>query len=133
MKIFTRKRIVLSLVIILFVAAIFAGYKKRDYVDQLPIGCAFKAKALCAAVFVSGRDPAVVEREDTGFTPLFKLFHAKINMEEKSVTCSLLGTGIYEKKAVHIDELGAVLLSRESEAGRRIGICRGANYSTNSA
>jgi CubicO group peptidase (beta-lactamase class C family) len=111
MKIFTKKRIVLSLVIILFVAAIFVGYKNREYVDQLPIGCAFKAKALCAAVFVSGRDPAVVEREDTGFNPLFKLFHAKINTEEKSVTCSLLGTGIYEKKAVHVDKLGAVLLS----------------------
>jgi CubicO group peptidase (beta-lactamase class C family) len=111
MKIFTKKRIVLSLVIILFIAAIFAGYKNRGYVDQLPIGCAFKAKALCAAVFVSGRDPAVVEREDTGFNPLFKLFHAKINIEEKSVTCSLLGTGIYKKKAVHVDKLGAVLLS----------------------
>jgi CubicO group peptidase (beta-lactamase class C family) len=111
MKIFTKKRIVLSIIIIFFVATIFVGYKNRGYVDQLPIGCAFKAKALCAAVFVSGRDPAVVEREDTGFNPLFKLFHAKINTEEKSVTCSLLGTGIYEKKAVHVDKLGAVLLS----------------------
>jgi CubicO group peptidase (beta-lactamase class C family) len=111
MKIFTKKRIILSLVIILFVAAIFVGYKNREYVDQLPIGCAFKAKTLCAAVFVSGRDPAVVEREDMGFNPLFKLFHAKINTEEKSITCSLLGTGIYEKKAVHVDKLGAVLLS----------------------
>jgi len=111
MKIFTKKRIVLSLVIFLFVAIIFVGYKNREYVDQLPIGCAFKARALCAAVFVSGRDPVVVEREDMGFNPLFKLFKAKINTEEKSVTCSLLGTGIYEKKAVHVDKLGAVLLS----------------------
>ena len=111
MKIFTKKRIILGLVIILFVAAIFVGYKNREYVDQLPIGCAFKAKALCAAVFVSGRDPAVVEREDMGFNPLFKLFHAKINAEEKSVTCSFLGTGLYEEKAVYVDKLGAVLLS----------------------
>ncbi len=111
MKIFSRKRIVLGLAVILLVAAILTVYKNREYINQLPIGCAFKAKALCAAVFVSGRDPAVVEREDIGFTPLFKLFYAKIDTGEKSVTCSLLGTGIYEKKAVHVDGLGAVLLS----------------------
>jgi CubicO group peptidase (beta-lactamase class C family) len=111
MKIFSRKRIVLGLMVIFFVAAILAGYKNREYVDQLPIGCAFKAKTLCAAVFVSGRDPVVAEREDIGFSLLFKLFYAKIDTGEKSVTCSLLGTGIYEKKAVHVDGLGAVLLS----------------------
>ncbi len=113
--IFTRKRIIIGLVIILFAAAFFIGYKNRGYIEQLPIGCAFKAQTLCAAVFTSGRDPVVVEREDMGFNPLFGLFKAKINREEKSVTCSLLGTGLYEKKAVHIDKLGAVLLSGVEE------------------
>ncbi len=111
MKIFTKRKIILGLIIIFLAAAITGGYKNRQYLDQLPIGCAFKAKALCAAVFVSGRDPAVVEREDMGFNPLFKLFKANINPAEKSVTCSLLGTGIYEKKAIQVENLGAVLLS----------------------
>lgn len=119
MKIFTKKRIIVGLVIILITAAIYIGYKNWGYVEQLPIGCAFKAQALCAAVFVSGRDPVVVEREDTGFSPLFKLFMAKINREEKSVTCSLFGTGLYEKKAVHVDKLGAVLLSGVEEKAIR--------------
>lgn len=119
MNIFSRKRIALGLVVIFFVAAILAGYKNREYVDQIPIGCAFKAKTLCAAVFVSGRDPAVAEREDIGFSPLFKLFYATIDTGEKSVTCSLLGTGIFEKKAVHVDGLGAVLLSGMEEKAIR--------------
>jgi CubicO group peptidase (beta-lactamase class C family) len=114
-KIFTKQRIILGLTVIFIAAAIFIGYKKREYIEQLPIGCAFKAKTLCAAVFVSGRDPLDVEREDMGFNPLFKLFQAKINIQEKSVTCSLFGTGLYEKKAVYIATLGTVLLSGVTE------------------
>ncbi len=110
MKIFTRKRVVSALVVIFVVAAVFA-YRNREYVQELPIGCAFKARALCSALFVSGRDPAVAAREDVGFNPLFKLFHATIDRADKSVTCSLLGTGVFEKKAVDVDGLGSVLLS----------------------
>ena len=99
MKIFNKKRVVLGLIVIFIIVA-FWGYRNREYIQQLPIGCAFKAKALCAAVFVSGRDPAVTEREDIGFSPLFKLFKTRIDRAEKSVTCSLLGIGLFEKKAV---------------------------------
>ena len=88
MKIFTGKRIALGLIVILVIVAFF-GYKNKEYIQQLPIGCAFKTKALCAAVFVSGRDPVTIEQEDIGFSPLFKLYRAKIDRVEKSVTCSL--------------------------------------------
>ncbi|MEW6188022.1 MAG: serine hydrolase, partial [Thermodesulfobacteriota bacterium] len=110
MKLFTRKRVFLG---VLMVLAILAGliYQKREYLQQLPIGCAFKAKALCAAVFVSGRDPAIVEREDIGFNALFKLFPARIDRTEKSVSCSFLGTGLWKKKAVYVHQIGSVLLS----------------------
>ena len=56
MKIFNRKRVALGLIVILVIVAFFV-YKNKEYLQQLPIGCAFKTKALCAAVFVSGRDP----------------------------------------------------------------------------
>lgn len=118
MRIFSKKTIILGLAGILF-AGLLAGYTNREYLDQFPIGCAFKAKTICAAVFVSGRDPAVVEREDTGFSSLLRLFHARINAEDKSVICSLLLTGIYEKKAVHIDGVGSVLLSGSDERAIR--------------
>lgn len=119
MKVFTRKRIILGFIVILCAAALFAGYQNREYIQQLPIGSAFKAKTLCAAVFVSGREPGVVEQEDIGFSPLFKLFKAKIDRNEKSVTCSLLGIGLLEKKAIYVDKLGAVLLSGVPEESIR--------------
>ena len=95
------------------------GYTKREYIEQIPIGCAFKAKAVCAGVFVSG--PGV--REDraprtSGFNPVFKLLKAKIDLEKKTVTCSLLGTGLFKKKAVYVDGLGPVLLSGVAEEDR---------------
>lgn len=95
---FQKKTIILDLAGILLAAGLLAGYANREYIDEFPIGCALKAKTICATVFVTGRDAAVVEREDTGFSSLLRLFHARINAEDKSVTCSLLLTGIYEKK-----------------------------------
>ncbi len=114
MKIFNKKNVILGLIVIFIVVAFF-GYKNREYIQQLPIGCAFKTRALCSAVFVSGRDPAVTEREDIGFNPLFKIIRAKIDRAKKSVTCSLLGIGLFEKKAVYVDQLGSVLLSGVAE------------------
>lgn len=118
MKLFNKRRIVLGIIVII-VAGAFLGYKKREVIQQLPIGCAFKARALCSAIFVSGRDPLTAEDQDIGFSPLFKLFRAKIDRSEKSVTCSLFGIGLFEKKAVFVNHLGSVLLSGVSEENIR--------------
>lgn len=119
MKIFTAKKAVLILVFVFILAAAIGIYKNSAYVQQLPLGCAFKAKALCAAIFVSGRDAETVEREDMGFNPLFKLFTPKINMNKKTVSCSLLGTGMFKRKAIHVEGLGPVLLSGVNEKNIR--------------
>ena len=119
MKIFTVKKAILGLVLIFVLAAAIGVYKNREYVQQLPLGCAFKAKALCAAIFVSGRDAAAVESEDMGFNPLFKLFTPKIDMSKKTVSCSLLGTGIFKRKAIYVEGLGPVLLSGVNEKAIR--------------
>ncbi|MGD0782426.1 MAG: serine hydrolase, partial [Candidatus Aminicenantales bacterium] len=76
-----------------------------------PIGCAFKAKALCAGVFVQGLDAARIAAEDSGFNPVFKLFKANIDRQRKTVSCSLLGTGLFKKTAVYVEGLGPILLS----------------------
>jgi len=116
MKKFSAKKIVISLTLIIFAAAtVIAIYKNREYLQQLPLGCAFKAKALCAAIFVSGRDAETVAREDMGFNTLFKLFTPKINTHRKTVSCSLLGTGMFKRKALHVEGLGPVLLSGINE------------------
>ena len=110
-KLLTRKRIVVGLLLLVLIAAGYFGYTKRDYIEQIPIGCAFKAKALCAGIFVQGLDPKKIAAEDSGFNPLFKLFKAKIDRDKKSVSCSLLGTGLFRKTAVYIEGLGPILLS----------------------
>ncbi len=104
------KRVVLALLVLILAAAVFFIVKNR-YLQLISIGSGSKAKILCSSVFLSGRDPAVVEAEDIGFHPLFKIFKAKVDYEAKSVTCSLLGTGLFEAKAVYRDGIGSVLLN----------------------
>jgi hypothetical protein len=59
------------------------------------IGCGFYSKTLCSSVFVSGRDPQSVMKEDLAFHPLMKLIKARIDYNEKSVTSSLFGSGLF--------------------------------------
>ena len=52
------------IVLILFVLLIAAGVYlivKNQYLRQMPIGTGSKAKIMCSSVFLSGRDPVVVE------------------------------------------------------------------------
>ena len=103
------------IVLILFVLLIAAGVYvivKNQYLRQMPIGTGSKScKIMCSSVFSSGRDPAVVEAEDLGFHPLFKIFKTKVDYENKRVTCSLLGTGLFKAEAVYREGIGAVLLA----------------------
>ena len=110
-----KKRIRRVVILILLAAVALFVYAKREYIQQLPIGSAFKAKAVCAGVFISGRDAEAVAREDVGFDPILKLFKVKVDRERRSVTCSLLGTGLFSKKAIYLEDLGPVLLSGVSE------------------
>jgi CubicO group peptidase (beta-lactamase class C family) len=110
-----KKRILRGVILTVLAAAALLIYAKREYIQQLPIGSAFKAKAVCAGVFISGRDAETVVQEDVGFNPLLKLFKAKVDRGRRSVSCSLLGTGLFSKKAIYLEDLGPVLLSGVSE------------------
>jgi CubicO group peptidase (beta-lactamase class C family) len=107
-----------GLAIVVLVIAVFA-YLKREYIEELPLACAFKAKTLCAGIFVQGLPQATLEAEDSGFDGAFPLVHARVDEAKKSVTCSLLGTGLFAKTAMVIEGLGPVLLSGTSEAKLR--------------
>lgn len=82
---------------------------------KLRMACAYKARALANGVFVSGLDPRRLSREDAGFNPFFHLARPRIDRKRRSVACSILGTGLFEEKAVHVDGIGAVLLSGTPE------------------
>lgn len=125
MKFFSKKRIWLGIVILVLAVAVYFGYRNREYIQQLPIGCGAKAELLCSGIFVSGRDEASVLSEDVAFHPLFKLFKPKIDYNEKSVTVSLWGLGLFKKKAIYHDQLGAILIQNvpeETIRGRKVNI-----------
>ncbi|MCX6566082.1 MAG: serine hydrolase [Candidatus Aminicenantes bacterium] len=112
------KRIVLALLVLILAAGAYF-VAKNQYLQLMSIGTGSKAKILCSAVFLSGRDPAIVEAEDLGFHPLFKIFKAKVDYDEQSVTCSLWGTGLFKAKAVYREGIGAVLLNGVTEEAVR--------------
>ena len=111
-----RKRwIALGAVVAVLVALAVVAYVEREFLEQIPLGCAFKAKALCAGLFVQGLSAQTIEREDSGFSPTFDILKARIDPVKRSVTCSLFGLGLFAKTAVYIEGLGPVLLSGVSE------------------
>jgi hypothetical protein len=94
----------------------------------LRMACAYKARALCNGVFVSGLEARRLSREDMGFNPLLHFARPRVDRERRSVTCSILGTGLFREKAVHVDGIGAVLLSgTPEEVVRRLGPVRTAS------
>ena len=110
MKFLTKKRVWIGIAVLILAIVVFVGYAKREYIQQLPIGCGAKAQLLCSGIFVSGRDEASVLSEDVAFHPLFKMLKPKINYKEKSVAVSVLGLGLFNKKAIFHNQLGAILI-----------------------
>ena len=104
------KRIVLVVLFLILAAAVFLVIKNQ-YFQMMSIGTGSKAKILCSSVFLSGRDATAVEAEDLGFHPLYKIFKTKVDYEQKRVSCSLLGTGLFKAEAVFREGIGAVLLA----------------------
>ena len=76
-----------------------------------PVGCAYKAKVLCSALFVSGLEvdlERAPEIADDAYK-ILRLFRARVDRAERSVTCSFLG--LRSRTAVYRRGLGATVLS----------------------
>jgi len=76
------------------------------------VGCAYKAKALASALFVSGLEPdpeRAPEIADEAYK-LMRLFRARVDRENKSVTVSFLG--MQPRTAAWRPGLGATLIDR---------------------
>jgi len=113
MKIFTKKRIWIGLLIILAAGLVYLGITYAPYLQQGPIGCGYKAKLLCSGVFVSERNPESIMEQDLAFHPLFDLIKTEVDLDQKQVNASLLG--LVKAKAVYLDRLGGILLSGADE------------------
>jgi len=68
------------------------------------VAAAYKAKILCSAVFVAGRDPAAVQSEELKVFP----FPARIDYANKTVTVTA-GLGMPDSKAIYREGLGCTV------------------------
>lgn len=100
---------IFAAIVIVFVVAAFIAQ------PYLSIMTAYKAKGLCSAVFVSGRDAENADSIDLSFSPI-NLVKAKVDYEEKSVTAKFLWANA---KAVYRDGFGVTLVKGVSEDALR--------------
>ncbi|CAB5033914.1 MAG: serine hydrolase [Actinobacteria bacterium] len=109
-------------VLLLVVAGATVFVVQGQYPEQLQLASGFKAKTLCAGIFIQGLEQSRLETEDAGFHFLFPFLNATVDTEKQKVTCSLWGTGLFSATAIRLPGLGAVLLQGESEANLRSGL-----------
>jgi CubicO group peptidase (beta-lactamase class C family) len=88
-------------------AAAFAAV--RHFLRVAGVGAAYKAKALCSAIFVSGLDldPNRADEVSSEAYALMRLFHARVDREAKTVSASFFG--LRERVAVWRPGFGATL------------------------
>ena len=88
------------------------GYATYYLSQALPIIAGYGAKNLCSCVFVAGRDPQQVIRQELG-AALINLGTPEIHYEDSSATSSVLG--LSTRKAIYRKGLGCTLVSEISE------------------
>jgi CubicO group peptidase (beta-lactamase class C family) len=78
----------------------------------LPIVNGYSAKMMCSEVFIGGRAPEDITRQDLHSFPL-SLSTCKVNYKDSSVTASIWG--LYSRKAFFVSGRGATLVSELKE------------------
>ncbi|MCX5790523.1 MAG: serine hydrolase [Elusimicrobia bacterium] len=103
--VFTWLAVAAAFAAVLVVAAEVAGRLWRT----LGVGSAYKAKILCSAIFVSGRDidPDRADEVSAEAYRTLRFFRARVDRERKRVTASCLG--LRPRSAVFRPGLGATL------------------------
>lgn len=95
----------------------------------IPIGCAYRAKAVCSALFVSGRTLADVLSIDVSADSyrIMRLFPVTVDAERKTVGASFLG--VCSRTAVYRPGLGATLTAAAPESLRPTELPRASSAS----
>lgn len=106
----TRRRIVkLALLVVACVIATALGYGGYLVSRLAPIGAAYAAKTLCSGVFVSGRQPEEVMREDilADNHPLLKAVWPAVDRTRQLASATFLGLAL--RQAQYRPGLGCTL------------------------
>ena len=99
-------------ILLCVVAAAAAAAAIHRFLRIAAVGAAYKAKALCSALFVSGLDLDAERADEVSADAyrLMRLFRARVDRERKSVSASFLG--LVQRTAVWRPGLGATLAFR---------------------
>ncbi len=94
-----------SVFLALFIAAVgWYGVKAT------PVGSGYTAKYLCSNVFVSGRDPEPVFREEiVPINPLARFIDYRIDRDQQAVTADAYG-GLFARTAIYREGYGCTLV-----------------------
>ena len=74
---------------------------------KLNVATGYGAKCMASGIFVAGRDPQMVKKNDLDYS-IVKYTTSKINYEEKSVTTSIFG--LASQKAIYREGFGCCLV-----------------------
>jgi len=113
MEFLKKKKTLLGVVVLILILAIAFVFIKLDLATQLRIGAGWKAQILCSGVFVSGRDAALVLKEDVAVHPILKFIGTTVDYEKKEVRTSFLG--LIKNRSIYRPPLGSILLSGAAE------------------
>ena len=98
-----KKKAILGVVVLVLVLGIAFVFIKLNLAAQLRIGVGWKAQILCSGVFVSGRDAALVLKEDVAVHPILKFIRTTVDYEKKEVRTSFLG--LIKNRSIYRDRL----------------------------
>ena len=105
----SRKKVIAGVVVVAVVAAVVVGAQRAFSI--LVIGAGLKAGHMCSAVFVAGRDPVAVLKDELGnIHPRLRLVPDPIvDRESRSVSVPVL-FGRTTRRAAYRDSLGCTVL-----------------------
>ena len=122
------KRILFAVGIALIILLVGAGWYLSD---TLPIGSGHTAKTICSNMFISGRNPDDIFKED--ITPvhfLFAITDYKVDPDAKSVSADAFGFA--ERKAIYREGCGCTIVNGLTEnelRQQKIGYAKPIKYS----
>ena len=106
-----RLQLILKFLVLVFFFSVIVLIWK-----SLPIISGYAAKVACSGIFVAGRQPDRVLRDDLASFPA-NLASCSVNYQDSSVTASVFGLG--RRKAVYRWRLGATLVNGMTEEALR--------------
>ena len=100
----------MTLIALAVLGAAAAAWGLLYFLRIAPVATGYKAKVLCSAIFVSGRniDPQSAAEVSADSYRILRLFRSRVDRDRRTVICSWLG--LWARAAIYRPGLGATLI-----------------------